>query len=60
MLTICSKNHEEICYEGHCCPICAEMKELEKDRDKAKEALTNAEDEVAALREKLDKLVDRR
>ena len=32
-MTLCSYNHEEVCYEGRNCPVCEQLdavKELEK------------------------------
>ena len=43
-MNLCSKNHEEICYEGKWCPLCdvlKEREELEKENERLKEENDN-------------------
>ncbi len=36
-MNLCSDNHEQICFEGHQCPLCAQIGETEKAREHADE-----------------------
>lgn len=45
-MKLCSNNHEEICYNSHCCPLCKakeEISEWEKEESKREEIPKNVQ-----------------
>ena len=59
MLNICSKGHEEICYDGTIaqCPICKLQKELEDEETRYNELNEEHKDTVTHLQSLEDKNV---
>lgn len=49
-MNLCSDKHEQICYEGHGCPMCALMDELKTER----EEVVRLENEVSRLEADLE------
>ncbi len=48
-MNLCSDNHQEICYEGRDCPLCAEKGSHESD-------VEGYERDVATLKDEIDNL----
>lgn len=55
-MELCSDNHEEVCYEGRNCPVCAEREELQGEIDNLKSEVDGLNDEIANI----DRYSDRR
>lgn len=51
-MQICATAHEPICFKGEICPLCTEIGK----RILVEEELAEVENEVVALREKLESL----
>lgn len=52
-MNLCSEHHEEVCYEGHFCPVCELIEEHETEMERLREANN---DEVALLKEEIEEL----
>lgn len=53
MLNVCNNNHEEICYNGHQCPLCCAIAE----KDEAYRARDNAEAVADKLQAKVEEML---
>lgn len=45
-MNLCSKNHDEICFEGKACPMCEKENEFEADKNKLEERISELEHQV--------------
>jgi len=43
-MNLCDLKHDEICYEGRDCPLCAEKEDLENKLEEARERIKELED----------------
>jgi len=48
-MELCSKHHEEVCFEGRNCPCCEAMSELEKKISELENELNDAKEEIADI-----------
>jgi len=55
-MNICNNEHEEICHEGPCCPICDQLEELNEELSEVKTELNDKTREYDALEEKYEEL----
>jgi len=46
-MNLCSSTHDEICFDGHKCPLCATKEDLERQ-------ISNLTDERDSLQQQLD------
>ena len=61
-MELCSEHHEEVCYEGRECPVCALDKEYDEaieENEKLKEEITKLEDKIENLEDDIQTLKDR-
>lgn len=56
-MNLCSSGHEEICFEGHTCPFCVSIKELNKEIYDHISEKHDLKKEVEALSEENDDLI---
>lgn len=52
-MNLCSHNHEEICYEGHTCPMCALKESHAEEVSEWDRKLDNATDQISELESRL-------
>lgn len=48
-MNLCSKDHEEICFEGRECPLCSEMADRKSKVEELESEISNLKDEVESL-----------
>ena len=49
MLNLCDDGHEEICFEGRICPVCASKKEiddLQRETEELRDKIRELEEEL--------------
>lgn len=51
-MKLCSKKHEEVCYESSCCPVC-------DIRDDLQSIIESDKDDIKDLKRQIDDLEDR-
>lgn len=47
-MNLCNNDHDEVCYEGHVCPMCEKIKGLKE-----------LEEEIDSLKDEIQELGDR-
>ncbi len=52
-MNLCSDNHEEICYEGRNCPLCAAKSDLSDEIKTLKQTIDDQEERIAELEEEI-------
>jgi hypothetical protein len=52
-MNLCSKNHDEICYEGRDCPMCLIIDSYCSEISNLQNAIINLEDEITSLEDDL-------
>jgi len=45
-MELCSDKHEEVCYEGRTCPVCAERDDLQGQIDELNKEVARLEGEI--------------
>lgn len=61
-MTLCSDDHDEVCFEGRNCPACqaiSEKSDAEKERDNAKDELADLNKTIDNLEEQIKNLQER-
>ncbi len=61
-MNLCSDSHDEVCYEGRTCPLCAKQKEideLEKANAILQDENSNLKGTNVDLQERLDRIQSR-
>lgn len=53
---LCEDKHDEICHEGHDCPACAKISELEDEIEELKRKIDSKDEEIASLSSEVDDL----
>jgi len=48
-MNICSKFHEEVCFEDRKCPVCVIIEEKDREIDSLKDEVTTLKGEVSDL-----------
>ena len=62
-MKLCADGHDEVCFEGHHCPMCyiyRVLDEVEKQLDEVKEKLSDAESEILVLQKAIPEIEDGR
>lgn len=54
-MNLCSKHHEEICFESRECPYCEKIEDFEKDIDERNDEISNLKSIVVDLQDEIDR-----
>lgn len=55
-MELCSRGHEEVCFEGRDCPACAVRAEMEQKIDSYKDHISSLQAEIALLNNEIYEL----
>lgn len=53
-MNLCSRNHEEVCFEGRNCPFCAVIEEKEAEVEKLTSEISQHKETISKLRNEID------
>lgn len=52
-MNLCNSGHDEVCFEGRTCPVCAKTEEAEREAATLQEKIDNLEGTVTQLETEL-------